>query len=376
MKYIIRLNKSINIVSFDVPYPPNYGGVIDVFYKIKALHNLGIKIFLHTFEYGRGEQIELNKYCEKVFYYKRQINLIKIFSKIPFIVNTRNEKKLLNNLLNNNYPILFEGLHTTFPLLTNKFKNRKTIIRNHNVEHNYYTGLARSETNLFKKLFFRIESKKLKYFEFIFKKTNYILTISPFEQDYFSNSFPLNSIYIPAFHQNEKVETNEGLGNFALFNGDLRVSDNISACEFLIDVFSKISYPLIISSSFENNRIQKKIIPYKNISFKLISTNDELKFLLQNAHINVLPSFQNTGIKLKLINALFNGRFCLVNETMAQGTGLKENCIIANSVIEFRLKIEELSLLNFSISTIEKRKKSLAIFNTQNNAQKIINLLQ
>ena len=27
----------LNIVSFDVPYPPDYGGVIDVFYKIKEL---------------------------------------------------------------------------------------------------------------------------------------------------------------------------------------------------------------------------------------------------------------------------------------------------------------------------------------------------
>ena len=32
--------KNINIVSFDIPYPPNYGGIIDVFYKIKALKGM------------------------------------------------------------------------------------------------------------------------------------------------------------------------------------------------------------------------------------------------------------------------------------------------------------------------------------------------
>ena len=32
-------DKEVHIVSFDVPYPPNYGGVIDVFYKIKTLFN-------------------------------------------------------------------------------------------------------------------------------------------------------------------------------------------------------------------------------------------------------------------------------------------------------------------------------------------------
>jgi len=58
------LDKHLHIISFDVPYPTDYGGAIDVFYKIKALHKLGIKIHLQTYEYGRGQQDELLKYCE------------------------------------------------------------------------------------------------------------------------------------------------------------------------------------------------------------------------------------------------------------------------------------------------------------------------
>ena len=54
-----------------------------MFYKIKALHELGIKIHLHCFEYGRGQQPELNKYCEEVFYYQREI----IVSPYPGIPN-------------------------------------------------------------------------------------------------------------------------------------------------------------------------------------------------------------------------------------------------------------------------------------------------
>ena len=33
--------KEVEIISFDVPYPPNYGGVIDVYYKLKALKKAG-----------------------------------------------------------------------------------------------------------------------------------------------------------------------------------------------------------------------------------------------------------------------------------------------------------------------------------------------
>ena len=73
------MDDQFHIVSFDVPYPPDYGGVIDVFYKIKALSELGVKVHLHCFEYGRGQQNELNKICSSVTYYKRNLNKIKLF---------------------------------------------------------------------------------------------------------------------------------------------------------------------------------------------------------------------------------------------------------------------------------------------------------
>ena len=46
-------NKKLHLISFDVPFPANYGGVIDVFYKINSLHKIGIQVILHCFQYGR-----------------------------------------------------------------------------------------------------------------------------------------------------------------------------------------------------------------------------------------------------------------------------------------------------------------------------------
>ena len=45
----------LNIVSFAVPFPPDYGGAIDIYYKLETLNNLGIKIYLHCFQYGRSD---------------------------------------------------------------------------------------------------------------------------------------------------------------------------------------------------------------------------------------------------------------------------------------------------------------------------------
>jgi len=369
------LNKKINIVSFDVPYPPNYGGAIDVFYKIIALKKLGFKIYLHTFEYGRGEQNELKKHCEKVYYYKRETSLIKLFSKLPFIIKSRANNELIKNLETNTYPILFEGLHTTFPLLNVNFNNRKTIVRAHNIEHKYYYGLAKSERNIFKKLFFISEAIKLKYYEPILNKVSFVLPISPLEQEYFSSKFQSKSKYISAFHQNKEINSLKGIGNFALYHGDLNISDNLKACYFLIKVFAKINYPFIIASSFINKNLLNKIKKHPTISFKKCPNSKELNSLLTNAHINILPTFQNTGIKLKLINALYNGRFCIVNDKMIQNTGLEKLCLISNSEKEFIKRIRILSQKEFTEQDISKRKKILETFNTENSAKQIINFL-
>ncbi|HQO50135.1 MAG TPA: glycosyltransferase family 1 protein, partial [Bacteroidales bacterium] len=104
--------RHLHIVSFDVPWPANYGGVIDVFYKLRALALKGIKIHLHAFEYGREQAAELEKYCVSVNYYKRDLSKKNLFTNLPYIVSSRNSSELTENLLNDNYPILLEGLHS------------------------------------------------------------------------------------------------------------------------------------------------------------------------------------------------------------------------------------------------------------------------
>ena len=154
--------RKLHIVSFDVPYPADYGGVIDVFYKIKALHKAGVEITLHCFEYGRGKPPELEKYANTVFYYKRKKSIFDFLKKDPFIVVTRSNKSLLENLLLDDAPILFEGLHTTYFLNSNPLANRIKMVRTHNIEHNYYNGLAKNAKGWIK-WFFKLEAKKTHY---------------------------------------------------------------------------------------------------------------------------------------------------------------------------------------------------------------------
>ena len=98
--------------------------------------------------------------------------------------------------------------------------------------------------------------------------------------------------------------------------------------------------------------------------------------LINEAHINLLITFQDTGIKLKLINALYTGIHCIVNSEMVIGTGLESLCHIHNTPKEIIQKIKELINTAFTEQEVNKREQIL-LKNVNNNysAQKLINLL-
>ena len=107
-----------------MPFPPDYGGVMDVFFRIKHLKEAGFIIILHCFDYndraGDANIRKLKEYCQEVHIYSRKKSIFSLLGKQPFIVHSRQNKLLLSNLLKNDYPILFEGIHTTaFYLILN-----------------------------------------------------------------------------------------------------------------------------------------------------------------------------------------------------------------------------------------------------------------
>ncbi|MEN8880968.1 MAG: hypothetical protein ABF263_01415 [Polaribacter sp.] len=368
------MSKKLHIVSFDIPYPPNYGGIIDVFYKIKELHKLGVEINLHTYICNhKTRQVELEKYCKKVTYYKRNKILSSIFSVLPYRIKSRINQKLNSNLKDLNSPILFEGLHTIYPLY--KFNLKECYVRTHNVEHSYFYGLAKSEKNILKKMFFYLEGIKLKKFEKNLKKAKTIFTISPFEQKYFSKNFKNNTTYLPAFHEAKINFNNIKKGKFILYHGDLRVSDNVKACLFLINVYKNTSYKLVIATSVKENLIIEQVNKYKNISIKQIPTQQDLNELFKKAHVNTLFTYQKTGIKLKLLNTLYKGKFIIANDPLIEDTGLETTCEIANSKEEILKITETLFQKEFTDKEVEKRLKILEPFSPEIAAKKMIEII-
>jgi hypothetical protein len=362
----------LHIIAFDVPYPANYGGVIDVFYRVKALSEAGVKVHLHCFEYGRGEQEILNR-CHEVKYYKRDTSFGKQLSFTPFIVNSRKSEALVLDLLKDDYPILCEGLHTTAVLWDKRLRNRKVFVRAHNVEHDYYNGLAKVERCGWKRLFYHVEAWKLRRYEPVLKNAAGIFAISQKDADYFKQ-FYNNVTLVPGFSATDSVCSETGRGEYVLYHGNLSVRENEDAAKWLIEnVFAELDLHCIVSGLNPSDKLKKLVDTYTNVTLMANPDDAEMIDLLRQAQVNILVTNQPTGLKLKLLNALYNGRFCLVNSDMVKGTSLDTLCVVADEPKLMVAEIKRLMEEDFTEDDIEKRDAQMRqLYDNEANALKIV----
>lgn len=372
------MDKYLHIISLNIPWPANYGGVIDIFYKLKALHRLSVRIILHTFEYERPHAPELEKYCEQVYYYKRKTGLITNLSALPYNVVSRKNPLLLQRLLENNYPILFEGLHSCYYLSDKILQDRVKIVRASNVEHDYYYYLYKAEKNWVKRTFFLIESKRFALFERNIRYADLVLAISENDERSLKSRFPAEKVkLIPAFHANESITSREGSSDFMLYHAKLSVVENENAALFLIEnVFSKLPYTCIIAGMNPSSVLINAAKPYSNIRIEANPSNEKMSTLIEEAQIHALVTFQDTGLKLKLLNSLFAGRHVLVNSLMLAGSGLDSLCHQADTAEEMVSQCNKLMQIPFDQAEISRRKEKL--FPTYDNnfqAQRLFDMI-
>ena len=334
-----KANKHIHVIAFDVPYPADYGGVIDIYYKLVAMHELGVHVHLHCYHYGRQASEMLKTVCDTIHYYRRKVFKNPIYNAKPYIVATRNSTELIENLLKDDYPILFEGLHSTYYLADDRLRNRYKIVRTHNIEHLYYKHLEKVESHVFKRYFFKVESTRLKRYEKVLKHANLIAAISQNDADYFNRKYG-HTLYVPPFHVNAQVTSKEGTGDFILYHGNLSVGENNEAAMYLLEhVIGDMNIPTVIAGSNPSLELVRMCQQMAHVTLKSNVTSEEINHLIADAQINLLFTKQATGIKLKLINALYMGRHCVVNKKMVLDTGVEDLCRIANTSKQLKMAL-------------------------------------
>lgn len=330
MNFIQKLkNKALHIVSFDVPFSPNYGGIIDVYNRAKALKNAGWEIHLHCFEYGRGRDFDTSDCATKVHYYERKKSLLDFFSFLPFIVKSRADQTLYHNLTQDKYPILLEGQHAAFFANRLQKAGKKVAIRQHNVEWEYYQQLAQQERSLLKKWFFILESYKLKIHLYSLKKIPFLAITPADTQSFLSAGFTAQ--YLPPVIIVNTPEIQQTTQRFGLFHGKLSVQENHAAVLRLCAEHKKspLPFPVKIAGINPSASLSKTV---KEAGFELIAnpSQEVMEVLKNSAAFHFLFSAQFSGIKFKLLESLKTRALCIATPALVAGSDLAEFCVIWN----------------------------------------------
>lgn len=313
----------LHIIAFAVPYPPDYGGAIEVWNRIKALHKEGVHISLHCFLYGNFlPQPAINPFVNEVHYYSRSIWPVFFTRGQPFVVTSRKNKLLLARLLQDRIPILFEGAQTT--AWCDVLRDRKRLLRSHNIEHQYYKHLSRYSSGLTSIMFSR-ESQCLEEYEINNAgKYDAVFTISPTDQDWYSE-MGSNAVFVPPFHGLSEVTSEIGRGEYVLYHGDLSIDINQQAVlEILRSVTFSPSMPIVVAGKAGDSSFESKVASFPNLRREANVTQDKMMDIIRKAQVTLIHSLHAEGMKLKLFPALYRSRFVAANSLSRTGTSLDD----------------------------------------------------
>jgi len=363
---------ALHIVAFDVPAPPNYGGVIDIYYKVKALHELGCQIYLHCFQYGRPEATVLEPFCAAVWYYPRLTGIRGISLTLPYIVASRSNKELLKRLAAIDAPVLFEGIHTTYYLNHPSLRDRFKAIRVHNIEHDYTRQLASKPAPLLKKIYFNLEQRLLFHYEHGLQQTQAFFALSNTDGAFFEHLYPNSRhIYLPPFHSAEQPLNLNGKGTYLLYHGNLSHPENVEAALFLLrEVLPDTDMPVVIAGMQPAAAVMEATKALPNCTLIGNPDQHQMDELVQHAQIVLLPTFQESGVKLKLLHSLFWGRTLIVSPQMITGTPLRQGftLLVAQNADDFKKLIATHRENDWGTREQQERAEQCQYFNNRHSA--------
>jgi hypothetical protein len=178
------------------------------------------------------------------------------------------------------------------------------------------------------------------------------------------------------FHENDTISIKYGKGKYALIHGDLSVSENIHSILWLVEnVISKLQYKFIIAGKNPKKVFSKFLSRYENIKLIPNPSFSQMNELIENAHINVIHSFYPQGMKLKLLNSLFRGRFVIVSSSLVRDEDLMRTCFIAQTSNDFLNHINNCFNIEFNSYYLEVRQKVLSKYLSENQIKKILHIL-
>ncbi len=333
---------------------------------------------MHLFIERNNLSNTLQLECETIHYYKQKKGHLGFCFDMPYSVSTRSDEALVERLNQNDFPIIFHGIESTYFLSKGYFHNRKIVVRLQTWKHQKYKKLFHTYPIGLHKI--RYKLKELRYAKFEYELCRkYICAIIPSvnEDTIKSCSYDLAYETLPHFIGMTTPMGIEGNGNYCLFHGDFsNKSTELTAQWLLKEVFNEVEIPFVVVA--KNPTVEIENLAHEKMHTCIVSnpSDKELIELIKKAHIHILPINELSEENNELILSSQLGRHILINRAHPASKGLQSICHIARTTKEFKQKITALFDLPFTNTDIEKRERvTREEFDDKAYAGKLIKML-
>lgn len=374
------LRRNIAFVCTEMPYPPNTGGRIYIWERLKQLHKNGYKI--HLFCYCHNEIVnyeEMLKICEsvKVYYFPNRIGrFLKGFSNPlrPYFVNLYRNNDIKHRLTQMAKERTLDLVIIDLPQL---LKNCPIDIRipivltQHNIEYELLKSIAKTSTNPIIRIFYYRECNLMKKYEesFYVKKTidGYVF-ISSENMDAMRREYALYPcICIPPGYEVRRRKLPKENKRMIIFVGKMDYLPNVTAAVWFVKkVFPEVKMEVPEAKFFViGKNPTQEVLELANIDGVTVTGGvPDLDKYLEETNIYVIPLQSGSGVKLKMFEAIGSSNLTVSTSKGVEGTPFENNrhLLVADEPEKFAMCCVEMlknpekfyDMIESGVSLIEK----------------------
>ncbi|MFK5985118.1 MAG: glycosyltransferase family 4 protein [Pseudomonadota bacterium] len=329
-----------------LPYPQISGGVIKSFKLIEYLadlHQITLGCFLKNGEDKeklkklKHKLPQLTPFLEHLNIKRTAFNLLKsYFYGIPLTIfrNQSHEFKKKVTALADDHDIIFIDHYLMFQYVPENFQGR-VVLHLHNAEFIMWARYAEQVKNPLKKVLLHIEAHRIKKYELTICQQVDVILAAPNDQEKLIKFGAASNKFIETFHLGD--EQNLYLPNIKfeetslslLFIGTLTWEANIDGLLwFLKDIWplikkKKTKVTFTITGKLSNQL--KTTILKLDPNIHLLGFVQDLEALYQCHRVFIAPLRFGSGIKVKVVNALYRGIPMVTTPIGAEGLELSNS---------------------------------------------------
>lgn len=256
--------------------------------------------------------------------------------------------KLIDILKSENFDIIqVESIYLSsyIPLLR-KYSNSKILLRLHNIEHQIWQRMAENESNVVKKLIYKINSDQLQRVEKkVLRKVDGYMAVSEPDYKYFYSTAPeIPGMVLPFVINVDDYDSEDddyiATDTPKLFHlGSMNWLPNVEGILWFLDeVWPEIhaAHPKL-NFSIAGYDIPEEIKKRKDPNVLVVGAVPNANEFMIDHDIMIVPLLSGSGVRVKIVEAMALGRVVITTTIGAEGLNVQDgkHLFIADTPEEF-----------------------------------------